>query len=91
MTKICPICGREFEPEKPQCKYCDDICRDIAIKMRYNSVYKRKEFEPRKCEYCGKEFTPICKNQIYCSHKCKCKMLAHKMSLRRSLKRKNSL
>lgn len=32
--KICPVCGVEFETERPNKRYCSYTCRDINDKAR---------------------------------------------------------
>ena len=69
-TKICPICGCEFE------YICDSVgpavtcgkmdCREAAAeegKRRFLSEHKRE------CELCGKEFTPTSMTQRFCDSK----------------------
>lgn len=91
MTKICPICGIEFEPDKPQRIYCGKDCYKIAMRIRYYKLYQPKEPETKKCAYCGKEFQTINPKQIYCCHKCQYQVTKHRAALRYSPKRKTNI
>lgn len=52
MTKVCEICGREFETSQPHKLYCSFMCKEsgqILKRMEwerehpsYNTLYKRK-------------------------------------------------
>lgn len=49
ITKICPICGKEFQiPDfrEKTAKYCSQECQKISLKKKPNCI----------CEICGKEF-----------------------------------
>lgn len=49
---LCPICGREFEADKPNRRYCSLECRETGRKLKrrqwenenpnYNAEYMRK-------------------------------------------------
>lgn len=48
----CPICGTEFETERPNKKYCSFVCKEAGRRLQrmkweknnagYNAVYMRK-------------------------------------------------
>lgn len=59
-TKICPVCGKEFQPRGIQI-YCSAECR-----LEANGKSKS---QPKTCEVCGKEFQPY-GTQKYCSKEC---------------------
>lgn len=49
MTKICKICGREFEPKAPNGLYCSVECQKKrhrldceSWKRRYNAEYRQR-------------------------------------------------
>lgn len=58
MTKNCALCGKEFETQTPNRKYCSPECRQKA------QVYYKI------CPFCDKEFKTRYKHQIYCSAQC---------------------
>lgn len=91
MTKICPICGIEFEPDKPQRIYCSNDCYKTSLRIRYYKLYKPKEYEIKKCAYCGKEFQTKISTQIYCSYYCQYQVTKHRAALRHLPKRKNNI
>ena len=62
MAKIvtCPICGKEFETDRPHKKYCSFVCREAGRQVRrmewmsknpdYNKLYMRKYKAKKKSE-----------------------------------------
>lgn len=62
MTKICVVCGKEFEPYNALQKACSQDCRDIMRqKYEYTSYAEMKAGITkgmRVCVICGKEFPP---------------------------------
>lgn len=75
---ICGTCGKEFDPENKQKRYCTEECKAVARKAnmkRYREKHKTeapKEYY-KTCPVCGVEFTGG-RNKIYCSAKCKAKV-----------------
>ena len=73
ITKICPICGKEFCTYLSQnTKTCGYRCGAI---LKYNDKGRQKKVQ-RECKYCGKEFEIpprfATKNTgWYCSYKCR--------------------
>ena len=82
MKKKCLICGREFEPEFNQRKYCSDECYSVAKKNQ-----RRKKIHQKVCEYCGTEFETTNANKKYCSVECQ----RTKKKIRLNLPRKKFL
>jgi len=60
MIKICPQCGKEFETDRENAKFCSKQCL-------YDS---RKVNKERVCPICGKTFIYKKAKQKYCSLKC---------------------
>lgn len=79
----CQYCGKEYEPNSKQSRYCSDECRLEAKRKRAREYYyertkgfskdKIKEIEKKgvmkKCEVCGKEFRPP-SSRTTCSPEC---------------------
>ena len=85
MTRTCPICGAEFEPNpsRPMQRFCSRKCKTRAnaraqsLRKRAGvppraRTRKRADLSPRKCPTCGKTFTPKPKqpHARYCSRTC---------------------
>ena len=72
MKKICEVCGKEFEKQGYNQKYCSPECERTGK----NAVRRKRRLATRKipltkvCEICGKEFKPINYIQKYCSPEC---------------------
>lgn len=63
MIKTCEYCGKEFETNRGNAKYCSEECRQTLFRELY-----RVE---RKCRYCGKTFSPKeVGKYCYCSDEC---------------------
>ena len=72
MTKICPMCGKEFERTCNSQVYCSKECRKRADN-RATQRWKKRRKEPlavRACEECGKPFMPKRSNAACCSKEC---------------------
>lgn len=72
MTKICPICGKEFERTSNNQVYCSIECKKKAAVQATRSWKQRKK-EPLAemvCEECGKTFMPKRANAACCSKEC---------------------
>lgn len=65
----CPVCGRIFQPEKRNQKYCCRQCKRRAEYQRFRE-HGNLVFKPRICEVCGKEFTPKTPIQKTCGGNC---------------------
>lgn len=74
MTKICPICGREFEPVNDRHKYCSTACKQRAnyllYKQRYPDRVKKRKKHKYTCAICGKEFEAE-RERKYCTPECR--------------------
>ena len=85
MTRTCPICGGEFEPNpaRPSQRFCSRKCKTRAnvraLRLRKRAgvpprarTRKRADLSPRTCPNCGKDFTPNPKHpeMRYCSRSC---------------------
>ena len=46
MTKKCPVCGKEFEPNRGSRKYCSDECFR-QYRREYDRLQKRKTYEKK--------------------------------------------
>ena len=57
----CSYCGAEFEPNRPNQKYCSDACREMA-----NGTKPKTKI----CKNCGKPFTTCNRRKVYCSDAC---------------------
>lgn len=62
--RICPICGRAFEPRTASHKYCSPVCLR-KVKSQYNAQFakRRSTYTPLSeqvwsCEVCGHSYTP---------------------------------
>ena len=70
MTKVCPVCGRGFEPNRPYQKYCSTRCKR-KVEHAKVSAEKLAARANRVCPVCGATFTPKSRKGIYCSGYCK--------------------
>ena len=70
MTKVCPECGRGFEPNRPHQKYCSMRCKR-KVEHAKVSAEKLAARANRVCPVCGATFTPKSGKGIYCSRYCK--------------------
>ena len=61
--KLCPICGKTFEP-KPNKKYCSAECLKVATRER-----RRREILTKLCPICGNYFNTRTAKK-YCSAEC---------------------
>jgi hypothetical protein len=71
-SKLCELCGKEYNPTSPKQKYCID-CKDEGRKLadrkrdrkrsRVKNNYKKYT---RVCPSCGMEFTTYYSKKIYC-------------------------
>lgn len=59
-TKICKVCGKEYETANIQSRYCSKECREKHMKTYPKVLY---------CPQCGKEFKPL-RNKRFCSRAC---------------------
>lgn len=74
MTKVCKVCGKSFETNYSNGKYCSLECRRIAdsilAKQKYLKHHKDVCFT-KECSICGKEFNTTHFNAKYCSEACR--------------------
>lgn len=68
MTKVCVICGKEFDA-RATTKTCSIECRK-ELEKQYKRKYLRKQVKPKPCKACGKLFKPTVEFRNYCSPKC---------------------
>ena len=66
-TKICPVCGKEFQSHYNYSKFCSVECRTPSY---YNNKKADKEIYNRICPVCGKSFSTTDKRKIYCNDRC---------------------
>ena len=75
-TKVCPVCGKDFETTQKARLYCGEKCYEKANreKTRKRNIQDRLGIartwkKPRTCEICGTTFLPVKQNQILCGKK----------------------
>jgi 5-methylcytosine-specific restriction endonuclease McrA len=62
MLHQCVICGKVFERNRVDARYCSAVC---------HSLRKRNGKRPdRECNACGEIFAPVAKGHLYCSAQC---------------------
>lgn len=78
-TKICEICGAEFEPVNGIQKYCHECGKNPErVRQRYatavatNKRHAGEQDVPveKECKNCGKKFLTVYKNREFCSEAC---------------------
>lgn len=69
--KLCPGCGRVFEPYRPYQKFCSTECRIKKQGKPY--YYKKKPMQEKKCRECGKVFESNNVINVFCSDECRLK------------------
>ena len=81
-NKVCAVCGKEFESEQWNAKYCSAECRKIGLKPSMKKSYakyvKRKAEERKEkqkeivgiCEICGSPVYQKTGRRKYCSNEC---------------------
>ena len=89
MTKVCPECGRGFEPNpsRPKQKYCSRECAKRASERargRRISAAKLAARSGRVCPGCGKTFTPKNNSGVYCSPQCRSKAHTEQLKAERA-------
>ena len=65
MKKICPHCGKEFETNRADKKYCSRACTRAAYRLRHDGKITKT------CAYCNGAFTTRDSKKIYCSVMCR--------------------
>ena len=74
-TKICPHCGKEFEPTSNRQIYCTkECCRKARLDKKQEEREKERGdhyYKKRKCEICGKEYWPESSISKFCSDECR--------------------
>ena len=77
MTKVCVICGKEFETNKYNKKCCSPECtkeNTRQLSKIYHKEYREKNKKEKvevECVICGKKFIPKAVNGICCSSECR--------------------
>ena len=77
MTKVCVICGKEFETNKYNKKCCSPECtkeNTRQLSKIYHREYRAKNKKEKvevECVICGKKFVPKAANGICCSSECR--------------------
>lgn len=75
VSRVCPICGDQFEKTSNVQIYCSRKCYNIKDnKLRKDNHHSK--IKPLICLVCGKEFIPSIHSysrQKYCSHNCSVK------------------
>ena len=61
--RVCPICGKKFETNSGNKKYCSKECSQVKYPVRKKPLFKI-------CENCHKRFRAISKNSKFCSLEC---------------------
>ncbi len=72
-TKICKICGKEFQPRWNHSKCCSPECsRENVRRLRCRSMRLERSSSSlvKKCVICGKEFQSRRDNAKCCSPEC---------------------
>ena len=72
-TRLCIVCGEEFEPSCNRQRYCSPKCRNLIKRGRILALRARRRIEARKpkvCPGCGEEFMPSHGRQKFCSPAC---------------------
>ena len=92
MTKVCPECGKEFEPNpsRPWQKFCCKKCSERAARKAQDRRLKAAKLAARSnrvCKRCGKIFTPKNSAGVYCSSQCQKKALNERMRAERAAAR----
>lgn len=86
MTKVCPECGREFEPNSGvgrRQKYCSGECCARAGRKAQDRRVKAARLAARAnrvCKRCGKIFTPKNSAGVYCSQECRRATISERLS-----------
>ena len=68
-TKVCKICGAEFESNYPNAEYCSPKCKKVnGARQASASYWKKKNGNKKICPICGKA---VPTNRVkYCSELC---------------------
>lgn len=61
VKKICPACGKTFEPPRNHQIYCSKSCR---------SKFNARKVKDKICAFCGKSFKPSKSTSKFCSRSC---------------------
>lgn len=71
MTKKCPMCGKWFDAQVHNKKYCSEECLTESKRQWYINHHKQKLGKTKICPECGKKFVKEAANQKYCSVECR--------------------
>lgn len=64
-TKLCVICGKEFQSKRPEYRCCSHECGYVL-----RSQSPRQKILPTRCAHCGGKFQPRRQTTKYCSKAC---------------------
>lgn len=86
-TKVCLICGKLFQSEAHNARYCSRECK-LEVKRRRNKA-AGGPLKPliRECEYCGKSFETRVANKKYCSQECYRSATSERKRVKRGISR----
>lgn len=65
VVKTCPYCGKSFETNRADKKYCSRACTRAAYILTHDGTVTKT------CAYCNGEFTTRDPKKIYCSAQCR--------------------
>jgi predicted nucleic acid-binding Zn ribbon protein len=68
--KLCPKCGRMFEPYRSFQKYCSDGCRVKATSHR-PTAYIKQSARKIECDHCQEQFEAVGVHRRFCSDACR--------------------
>lgn len=72
--KQCSYCGKEFEHNRSNRKYCSEDCYKAVKNEKRKEYYKKSKYKSKskikQCIHCGKTFEFTHANQKYCSKEC---------------------
>ncbi len=69
-TKICHICGKDFQSSAHNAKHCSPECKLEAKRRRWISSRGSSKTINKKCERCGVAFETGTANKKYCAQEC---------------------
>lgn len=90
----CGICGKKFNANLHNQRYCPEECRCTARRNKAYKWYqknkenkKKKVLEEKRCRYCYELFIPTCQQQIFCCDKCRREEYKKRFPARKELQR----
>ena len=89
-TRVCPNCGKEFEPSRANQRYCSIPCRERGYYKRYKKYHDRLNAKRKDalhaswgwntCAECGRVYAVTAANlKIVCSEECRKKRIARQI------------